>query len=297
MCVGPLCQRIGFQKSQIELAIISTYALQLSWVYSFFAPSTPVVLVTQPAPSENGNATIKEVLPNWIRVTPFLRGGRGVMHMKVHVQLTLLVNVETHRSSSSYCFIDQGDYASLSRPLISWIMTGGTLKTPSGSRIYLAGSPLFRTDQQPTTSLRPLKESCMRSTSRPPSPVLSQLMCVVPTCNTVSPLVPLMRCFQAPRHPAQCYTRRCTSHALGLLSRTRNPHSEYCREARGVARRRQVRSYSPHARRQPTKPTTAGRLARMPGGSIMSESARAVTQPGSRPTGILNRRVQCRLAR
>lgn len=71
------------QKSQIELAIISTYALQLSWIYTFFHPSTPVVLVTQPSPSENGNPTIKEVLPNWIRVTPFLRGGRGVMHMKV----------------------------------------------------------------------------------------------------------------------------------------------------------------------------------------------------------------------
>jgi tyrosyl-DNA phosphodiesterase-1 len=71
------------QKTQIELAIISTYALQLSWIYTFFDPSTPVVLVTQPAPSENGSATIKQVLPNWIRVTPFLRGGRGVMHMKV----------------------------------------------------------------------------------------------------------------------------------------------------------------------------------------------------------------------
>jgi tyrosyl-DNA phosphodiesterase-1 len=75
--------RFRIQKSQIELAIISTYALQLSWIYTFFAPSTPVVLVTQPAPSENWNATIKQVLPNWIRVTPFLRGGRGVMHMKV----------------------------------------------------------------------------------------------------------------------------------------------------------------------------------------------------------------------
>ena len=72
-----------FQKSQIELAIISTYALQLSWIYTFFEPGTPVVLVTQPAPTEDGNTTVKEVLPNWIRVTPFLRGGRGVMHMKV----------------------------------------------------------------------------------------------------------------------------------------------------------------------------------------------------------------------
>ncbi|KAI9431173.1 phospholipase D/nuclease [Lactarius indigo] len=76
-----LSQIIG-DKSQIELAIISTYALQLSWIYAFFSPSTPVVLVTQPSLSESGNATIKQVLPNWIRVTPFLRGGRGVMHMK-----------------------------------------------------------------------------------------------------------------------------------------------------------------------------------------------------------------------
>jgi len=82
-CVWHSTKIIGIQKSQIELAIISTYALQLSWIYTFFHPSTPVVLVTQPAPSENGNPTIKEVLPNWIRVTPLLRGGRGVMHMKV----------------------------------------------------------------------------------------------------------------------------------------------------------------------------------------------------------------------
>jgi tyrosyl-DNA phosphodiesterase-1 len=85
------------QKSQIELAIISTYALQLPWIYTFFDPSTPVVLVTQPAPSENGSATIKEVLPNWIRATPFLRGGRGVMHMKVRVSKTSVL--DTHLTS------------------------------------------------------------------------------------------------------------------------------------------------------------------------------------------------------
>jgi tyrosyl-DNA phosphodiesterase 1 len=84
------------QKSEIELAIISTYALQLSWIYTFFHPSTPVVLVTQPAPSENGNPTIKEVLPNWIRVTPFLRGGRGVMHMKVRAS-NLFFSTFVHR--------------------------------------------------------------------------------------------------------------------------------------------------------------------------------------------------------
>ena len=26
---------------------------------------------------------MKEVLPNWVKTTPFLRGGRGCMHMKV----------------------------------------------------------------------------------------------------------------------------------------------------------------------------------------------------------------------
>jgi len=83
---GALYEKNRIQKSQVELAIISTYALQLPWIYTFFHPSTPVVLVTQPVPSENGNPTIKEVFPNWIRVTPFLRGGRGVMHMKVRAR-------------------------------------------------------------------------------------------------------------------------------------------------------------------------------------------------------------------
>lgn len=30
-----------------------------------------------------GEESIKEVLPEWIRVTPFLRSGYGCMHMKV----------------------------------------------------------------------------------------------------------------------------------------------------------------------------------------------------------------------
>ncbi|KAI0056848.1 phospholipase D/nuclease, partial [Artomyces pyxidatus] len=80
--VWRLSEIIG-DRSQVELAIISSYALQQSWIHGFFAPSTPVVLVTQPVDSGSGNASVKEILPNWIRVTPFLRGGRGVMHMKI----------------------------------------------------------------------------------------------------------------------------------------------------------------------------------------------------------------------
>ena len=38
-----------------------------------------------------GNETIKEVLPNWIKTTPFLRGGRGCQHMKVWPQYFLIL--------------------------------------------------------------------------------------------------------------------------------------------------------------------------------------------------------------
>ncbi|KAH9052725.1 hypothetical protein EDB87DRAFT_1581479 [Lactarius vividus] len=106
-----LSQIIG-DKSQIELAIISTYALQLSWIYAFFSPSTPVVLVTQPSPSDSGNATIKQVLPNWIRATPFLRWwARGNAH---EILLTLLqIRKITHRPF---------------QPRTSWITIGATSK-------------------------------------------------------------------------------------------------------------------------------------------------------------------------
>jgi hypothetical protein len=47
----------------------------------FFDPSVPVILVAQPEAS--GEASVKIVLPNWIRATPFLRAGYGCQHMKV----------------------------------------------------------------------------------------------------------------------------------------------------------------------------------------------------------------------
>ncbi|ETW80095.1 hypothetical protein HETIRDRAFT_459808 [Heterobasidion irregulare TC 32-1] len=77
--VWRLSEIIG-DKSEIAQAIISTYAYDIEWISNFFDRTTPVVLVTQPA---NGSEpTIKQILHNWIRVTPVLRGGRGVMHMK-----------------------------------------------------------------------------------------------------------------------------------------------------------------------------------------------------------------------
>ena len=91
-----------------------------------FIPFCAPVVVTQPAPSENGNATIKELLPNWIRATPFLRGGSGVMHMKVRA-CELSGGCSSDGFSFSYYFIGRECYASLSQPPISWITTGGTL--------------------------------------------------------------------------------------------------------------------------------------------------------------------------
>ncbi|KAG6853081.1 hypothetical protein C0991_007011 [Blastosporella zonata] len=51
-----------------------------AWIYEFFDRSVPVITVAQPDAS--GAASLKNVLPNWIRTTPFLRDGRGCMHMK-----------------------------------------------------------------------------------------------------------------------------------------------------------------------------------------------------------------------
>ncbi|VDC04263.1 unnamed protein product [Peniophora sp. CBMAI 1063] len=77
-----LSEIIG-DKSQVKFAIISSYAVQVSWIYNFFSPTTPVILVAQPDQSEASSATVKlNILPHWVRVTPYFRGGYGVMHVK-----------------------------------------------------------------------------------------------------------------------------------------------------------------------------------------------------------------------
>ncbi|KAI5897696.1 phospholipase D/nuclease [Schizophyllum commune H4-8] len=67
-----LSEIIG-NKSEIEFAILSSYALDAEWTYSFFERDTPVIIMPQ---SRIG-------LPNWIRASPFLRNGYGCMHMKL----------------------------------------------------------------------------------------------------------------------------------------------------------------------------------------------------------------------
>lgn len=60
---------------------MSSYALDFPWIYQFFDPSVPVIMVAQPDAS--GKESIRNVLPNWIKTTPFLRNGFGCQHMKV----------------------------------------------------------------------------------------------------------------------------------------------------------------------------------------------------------------------
>ncbi|THU84141.1 phospholipase D/nuclease [Dendrothele bispora CBS 962.96] len=75
-----LTQILG-EKTDISFVILSTYALDLPWLYSLFDPAVPVILVTHPTDA-GGQASLKNVLPNWIKTTPVLKGGFGVMHMK-----------------------------------------------------------------------------------------------------------------------------------------------------------------------------------------------------------------------
>ncbi|EIW76911.1 phospholipase D nuclease [Coniophora puteana RWD-64-598 SS2] len=74
-----LSEVIG-HKSNIEFAILSSFSTSISWIYEFFDPHTPVIFVAQP--DSSGNAALKNVLPNWLMTTPFLRNGYGCQHMK-----------------------------------------------------------------------------------------------------------------------------------------------------------------------------------------------------------------------
>ncbi|KAL7278790.1 hypothetical protein ACG7TL_007799 [Trametes sanguinea] len=65
--------------AEIEFAIVSAFCWNYAWVYQMFSRSTPVIAVDH---SATGDASIKAILPNWVRTTPFLRNGFGCMHMK-----------------------------------------------------------------------------------------------------------------------------------------------------------------------------------------------------------------------
>ncbi|KAJ6556008.1 hypothetical protein B0H19DRAFT_1151741 [Mycena capillaripes] len=76
-------------RDELAFAILSTFIVKPEWIYSFFDPATPVVLVADPAMSggdpEAWRPALKNIFPNWVRVCPPLTGGgggRGCMHMK-----------------------------------------------------------------------------------------------------------------------------------------------------------------------------------------------------------------------
>ncbi|KAM6493152.1 Tyrosyl-DNA phosphodiesterase domain containing protein [Amanita muscaria] len=64
----------------LSFAILSSYSLDMPWIYQFFDPSVPVIMVAQPDGS--GEAILKYAFPNWIKTTAALPAGRGCMHMK-----------------------------------------------------------------------------------------------------------------------------------------------------------------------------------------------------------------------
>ncbi|KAL5520519.1 hypothetical protein ACEPAG_9743 [Sanghuangporus baumii] len=49
-------------KSEIILAIFSSYSYNVDWLYAFFDPTTPIILVNQPG--EDGNSGLKQLPPN-----------------------------------------------------------------------------------------------------------------------------------------------------------------------------------------------------------------------------------------
>ncbi|KAL5478752.1 hypothetical protein ACEPAI_2029 [Sanghuangporus weigelae] len=67
-------------KSEITLAILSSYSNNMDWLYTFFDPTTPIIVVNQPG---DGNSGLKQLAPNLLMTKPFIRNGRGCMHTKL----------------------------------------------------------------------------------------------------------------------------------------------------------------------------------------------------------------------
>ncbi|KAJ6536854.1 hypothetical protein B0H19DRAFT_1240713 [Mycena capillaripes] len=87
-------------RAELAFAVLSAFVVDASWLYGFFEPETPVVLVGDAGTSGGGqegghvhlpdadgphSPTLKNIFPNWVRVCPPLplaNNGRGCMHMK-----------------------------------------------------------------------------------------------------------------------------------------------------------------------------------------------------------------------
>ncbi|KDQ19959.1 hypothetical protein BOTBODRAFT_152571 [Botryobasidium botryosum FD-172 SS1] len=69
--------------STLSFAILTSYVSDTSWIYGLLPPTLPVIFVGQPREDEQNAPTARNILPNWVRCTPRLRGGRGCMHIKL----------------------------------------------------------------------------------------------------------------------------------------------------------------------------------------------------------------------
>ncbi|KAL5525069.1 hypothetical protein ACEPAF_8938 [Sanghuangporus sanghuang] len=81
--IGPtfrLSEIIG-PRSEITLAILSSYSNNMDWLYTFFDPTTSIIVVNQPG--EDGNSGLRQLAPNLLMTKPFIRNGRGCMHTKI----------------------------------------------------------------------------------------------------------------------------------------------------------------------------------------------------------------------
>ncbi|CCO34571.1 tyrosyl-DNA phosphodiesterase 1 [Rhizoctonia solani AG-1 IB] len=68
-------------RNALSFVIVSSYALELPWLYQLFPPEVPVIVVAQPG--QDGRAEVHHALPGWVRASPKLEGGRGCMHVKL----------------------------------------------------------------------------------------------------------------------------------------------------------------------------------------------------------------------
>ncbi|CAE6445348.1 unnamed protein product [Rhizoctonia solani] len=68
-------------RNALSFVIVSSFALEISWLYRLFPPDVPVIVVAQPG--QDGRAEVHHALPGWVRASPKLEGGRGCMHVKL----------------------------------------------------------------------------------------------------------------------------------------------------------------------------------------------------------------------
>ncbi|KAG8915391.1 hypothetical protein FRC01_003676, partial [Tulasnella sp. 417] len=78
--VWRLSEIFGQMHDQIKLVVFASYSNDIDWILRVFPENVPVIFIGQPG--EDGNATVHNILPNWVKATPFLPNGRGCMHMK-----------------------------------------------------------------------------------------------------------------------------------------------------------------------------------------------------------------------